>query len=205
MKFSYKNSVNFFSCFVRRRIMIDSPTIKIKNADFGIACRKATILPDFHELINSRTIILNCTFERASFLKLKEQLAASNDLQSFLANNAYPLAMARLLNVNFETMRTRLVMHGNRVDFTFFEAESKDIEVSAAGFATEDGDFDISGKISFSPEISETFPQELRVMLTEDSRGWLTYSLRVASSQSDSSLKIESDLIKIDFKEVKVN
>jgi hypothetical protein len=183
--------------------VLTEPVVTLKDADLKIKCEKALIVPRFSKLITKKTIILTCTFQNAAFLSLEEKIGESDDLAAFMQGGASAL-MEKLLNINFDTMKMELYLREGRVDFPHFNAMSKEGAISVSGYATEDGDFDIKGKISFPPATVKLFPPELVEMLTEDKSGWFAYSMHIEASQKNAFLKFDSDRLKIDFKQVTV-
>jgi len=199
----YKNYVGFPSCFLLRSVALDRPVFRLKDFDFALACQRALIEPRFNRLYTNRTIILDCYFENASLLGIDDKTKESD--QSFqLFNGGLGVLFERLKNLVFEDVHTRLVVYGETVEFPYFEAAGKESKIVASGYVTESGDFKIAAKIFFSPEVAAEFPEELKKMLTAESRDWLSYSLSIESGQDKSFLKLESDRFRLNFERLDV-
>ena len=201
---AYEGRLGFLQCFVYRFIDIKEPVFLIKDAKLELGCKQAFIEPNFSKLITKKTIILRCGLQDAKFLHLKEKIK-ENDDYSFLFQGDVSKLLDRIIDFQFDVILTTLFLYGETVEFKTFEARSKDINIYASGKATESGNISLKAKFFFSPEIVKEFPEEVNSLLTEESRGWLSYSLELEGGQETPFLNINSDRIKIEFKKINVN
>jgi len=201
---TYKNNSGVISCFILRRIALDKPVLTLKDVDLEIACSKAFIKPGFSQLFRKKAIMLVCRLEDASFLQVTEKMGNDDEFQAFFQGGTTDL-MERLISTLPNTIETELILHDDTVDITYFKAASASGEINASGFINDNGEFDITGKIRFPPEIAREFPEELRGMLTMDeATGWMSYSMHIRASQETPSFLFESDRLRINIKQVKV-
>jgi len=199
---AYENNSGVISCFILRRIALDKPVLTLKDVDLEIACSKAFIKPGFSQLFRKKAIILVCRLEDASFLQVTEKIGKDDEFQAFLQGGTTDL-MERLIGTLPNTIETELILHDDTVDITYFKAASASGEVKASGFINDDGEFDITGKMRFPPEIARELPKELSGMLTEDeATGWMSYSMHVRASEKTPSFLLESDRLRINIKQV---
>ena len=202
MTVAYKNHSGFISCFILRSIKLDNPVFALKDLDFALGCQKALIRPDFSELIKRKAIILECDLENASFLGAEEKIKESDD--NFLAflQGDVTAVFDMVANLVFDSVRTKLIVYGDTVEFPYYEAHSEGIKLKASGSASKSGDFDIEAKAFFSRETAEGFPEELKALLTEGSDGWFSYYLRAAGGKDKPFLELESDMFRLQFERV---
>ncbi len=182
----------------------------IRDFDLALGSQKATIEPDFSELLDKKAIILKCIIKNAAFLDIGEKIKNTGDLSGLFDGKIPPL-LNRLANVLFGTIEADLRIFGETLEFRSFKAESGDIEVSASGSVTESGDTKLDLEIFFSPGITATFPEELKSLLKAGERegasggetaGWLSYRVKLESGESKPFLKLETDFIKLEFKQI---
>lgn len=205
---NYKNHSGFISCFVFKTIKIEKPVFIIKDFSLALGCQYAYIRPDFSELANKKAIILNCSLKNASFFVLEKKMkGADGALGEFLGGiygeniNRAPF-LDRLINVLFGTVNTKLRIYGETLEFLSFDATSPDIRLCASGFITESEDLGLDMKIFFSPEMAQSFPEELKGLLTPVAKGWLSYRIELERSVKESFFKLDSDRIKMKFEKV---
>lgn len=198
---AYKNHSGFVSCFMLRLIELDNPLFILKDFGLRIKCQKALIEPDFSELAKKRVIILKCTLKNVTFLSGDEKIIKSDDFPASFENG--PLVLFdKLNNIVYDTIWTELGVYNEKVRFSSYQANSKDVKIWASGTVEESGNFNIRVKGFFSPEIVAGVSQELIGILTQESRGWLSYSINVASDKDKSLFKLDSDRFKLDFKKI---
>ena len=197
----YRNHAGFISCFILRSMRLENPVFMVKDFDFALGAEEACIKPDFRKMIKERAIVLRCTLENASFLTLGEKLGNNHDLFNLLGENLSALS-DELGNILYETMDAELLIYTDKVRLTSCEANSKYLKLRASGVVGKKGDMDVKAQIFFSPEIASHFPNGLSGILTEESKGWLSYALHIKRVQDKSFLKLESDKFKLDFERV---
>ena len=207
---AFENHSGIISCFVLRSIKLEKPVFKLKDFNAVVGCQSALIKPGFKDLFSKKAITLECELRNAAILNLQKDAADHADSESqvqipFLSGGDLSLVLDELCNNVYETMRATLVAHDDVIEFPFFEAQSKNIRISASGSARETGDINISIKALFSPEISTHLPEELLAILTEEPDGWLSYSVHFEGGETTPFLKFESDRFSFDFKEVEVH
>lgn len=199
----YENHSGFLSCFRLKFIELENPVFTLKDFDLALASRKAFIEPGFDRVLREKKITLACDLENTSFLNPRGRAGDPGELAE-LFQGSPSLLVDELAGLVFEHIHTDLVIYGETVEFPAFEAGSKDVKLYASGYITESGDFDIKVKLFFSPRVARGFPEELKMMLTEKSRGWFSYFLHVESGKGMPSLKLESDRFKLDFDRLEV-
>lgn len=200
---AYENHSGFLSCFILKHIILGNPVFTLEEPGLAIGCKKAFIEPDFSELISKKAITLRCTFQDVAFLHIEERISDPENMALFFEGGAGPL-LDRIKNMRFDAMRLTLVIYGETAEFPHFEAHSKDIKIYASGRMSESGDFKLKLKAFISPEMAGTLPLELSVLLTEESRGWLSYSLDAEGAEDEPFLRLKSDRIKIDFEKIEI-
>ncbi|MCQ9206610.1 MAG: hypothetical protein NG740_01840 [Omnitrophica bacterium] len=203
VKFDYKNHAGFVSCFLLRHIALEKPVVLLKDFDLALGCEKALIRPGFGKLLSEKKIILNCTLKNASLLSLREKIQKNGEFAAFF-QGALPLLFDKLTDLTFDSIHTVLIIYGETIEFPHFAAYARDCKLYAKGYATESGSFNIRAKMFFSPEIVRDFPEELKAVLTEESRGWLSYYAHVEGGSENSSFKLESDRFRINFEKLEV-
>ncbi len=210
---SYKNHSGFMSCFVTRRIKLEMPVFVIKDFDLALGAEKALIKPDFSEVLDKKTIILKCSIKNAAFLRAEEKFKDTDDLLGLFGGKMPPL-LDRLINVLFSDIDGDLRIFGKTLEFRSVRAESRDIKLLASGSVTESGDTKLDLEIFFSSEIVGAFPEELKAMLTAEATGlpdasadasaagWFSYRIKLESGESKPFLKLETDTLKLEFKQI---
>lgn len=201
---TYKNHSGFISCFVFRVIRLDNPVFVVQDFDLALECQNASIEPRLNKLITEKKIILKCALKNASFLNLDEKLKNNGEIAPFFAGEASAL-LKRLGGILYDAVHTEIIMHNDSVHFPYYTADSKDVKIRAFGHMSKKGDFDISLKILFAPEMTKQFPEALSALLTKESKGWSSYYMRIASGQEKPFLKVESDRFRLDFKEIEAH
>ena len=203
VKFDYKNHSGFVSCFLLRHIALDAPVVLLKDLDLALGCEKAFIRPEFGRLFSEKKIVLNLTLKNASLLIFREKIRETGEFTAFF-QGGLPLLFDKLTDSTFDSMHATLVIYGETIEFPHFAAYARDCKLYASGVASESGSFSVTAKIFFSSEAAGEFPEELKAVLTEESRGWLSYYAHVESGPENSSFKLESDRLKINFEKLEV-
>lgn len=198
---SYRNHSDFISCFLRRRISLKAPVFVLKDFDLALGAEKAFIEPDFSEVLDKKAIILKCGIKNAAFLHVEEKLKDTNDLAKLFGGEVPPL-LDKLANVLFSTIDGELRIFGETLQFRSLSAESRDIKLSASGSVTESGDTKLELEIFFSPEIVGAFPEELKSMLRAEATGWFSYRIKLESGESRPFFKLETDTLRLEFKQI---
>lgn len=195
IKAEYKNHSGIISCFLLRSIALDEPVFKLEDFDLALGCRKAFIRPGFKRLLANKAILLKCDLENAFFL-------SDGFMPPF--NGGFSALFERLTGHVFENMQAELFIYGETIEFRSLEMHSKDITIYSYGTVNESGSFDIDARIYLSPEIVKSFPEELKAMLTEESRGYLSYHFSIEGGKDKSFLKLESDRFRLNFERLDI-
>lgn len=203
IKFDYKNHSGFVSCFLLRHIALDAPVVLLKDFELALGCEKAFIQPGFSKLFSEKKILLNLTLKNASLLSFREKIRENGEFAAFF-QGSLPLLFDKLTDLTFDSMHAVLIIYGETIEFPHFAAYARGCKLYASGFASESGSFSITAKMFFPPEATVEFPEELKAVLTEESRGWLSYYAHVESGPENSSFKLESDRLKINFEKLEV-
>ena len=200
---SYENHSGLLSCFILRFIELEKPVIRLRDFDFSLSSERVFIEPRFHRLFSDRTIVLNCNMENARFLATDENASQNDDLLGLFQGGA-SLILKHLTRMQFDHIHAELAIWGETVEFYSFEADAPDVRIYASGRIAESGSLGLNMRIFFAPELARDFPEELGNLLTQEARGWLSYSLSVETGRDKSFLKMESENIKIDFERLEV-
>ena len=201
IEMNYRNHSGFRSCFIKREVELKNPIFTITDADLLIGAESATLYPDFSRTFKESIIILKCEIKNASLLEIEEKFKGSNEDILKLGANVNDL-LDEVLNILFFKINTTLLIDKDSVHFETFEATSENIKIIASGFVNEAGDFSVNASFLFSPEIVSKIPEKVTEMLRQEENGWFSYSLRAESGKKNSYLKFESDLLKIDFRQI---
>jgi len=182
---------------------LENPVFLLRDFDLALGCQEAYIQPDFSKVKDESAILIKCELKNASFLKIKERIAESAQ-KLLLFDKDLAGILEELGNILYGNMSVTLRLYTGRVEFSSCEAYNRDIRLNASGTVTEEGDLDIKAKVFFSPELTGKLPEELSSVLTEESRGWRSYSLHLEKGEEKPFLKLESDRIRFDFKKIEV-
>lgn len=198
---SYGNHSGLIDCFVRKRINLEAPVFLIKDFDLALGSQSALIRPDFTEALDKKTITLKCSIKNASLLHVKDKIKDTDDIAGFFGGKTSQL-LDRLANVLFDTIDGELRIFGETLEFRSLKAVSNEIKLTASGSVTESGSINLSLEVFFAPDIVATFPDELKAMLKAEATGWFSYRIKLANSASESIFKLETDMFRVEFKEV---
>ena len=201
IEMNYRNHSGFMSCFVKRKVELKNPIFRITDADLLLGAESAILYPDFSRTFSENIIILKCKIKNASLLEIEEKFKSSGEDFFQLGANINDL-LDEILDILFFEINTTLLIDKDSVHFETFEATSENIKIIASGFVNEAGDFSINASFSFSPQIVLKFPEKVTEMLRKEESGWFSYSLQAESGEKNSYLKFESDLLKIDFRQI---
>ena len=188
------------------------PVFVIRDFDLAVGSQDALIEPDFSEVLDKKTIILKCSIKNATFLRAGEKFSRSSGIPPKAGKDAdellglfgaeMPPLLDILANVLFSTIEGELRIFGETLEFRSVKAESRDIKLSASGSVTESGDTKLELEIFFSPEIAAAFPDELKAMLKVEATGWFSYRIKLESGEAKPFLKLETDRLKVEFKQI---
>lgn len=130
---------------------------------FTLYADEAVLKPSFDQLAKKGQIILSFSMKGVR-LGSKKGMASSDDIFSL------PFSPEQ----KYGRMGLVAALGGNVIKITDFNARSKDIKMSGTcTFLRDRNDISVYFKISFSPEISATFPEDLRKhALALDDDGW---------------------------------
>jgi len=201
----YKTNAGFVSCFILRSIKLENPKLHLEDIDVNIACKTAYFRPRFDEIVDKKTIVLDCVLNDVFFPDVTGDLQSAKELPFLLQGSTQALTDMVRSVAYYDYVYATLALHDDRVTFRSFEAKSDSLRLNASGFITEGGDFEIKLKIFFSPEFTKDFPEEAKGFLTQEGSGWLSYSFKAENSQNSMFFNLESDQIKINFKKVEVH
>ena len=184
-----------------RAIELKSPVFSPKDFDFSIGCEKAFIEPDFSRVADKGAIRLSCVLEKAVFQDAEEKLGDAGEFFP-LAGAASSGLFEKIKNFSFDNIFVTLEACGETVDIISFDARSGDIKILASGSVNEKGKLEFASRIFFSPAIASELSGDARGFLKEESSGWMSYSASFSGGENASSLKFDSDRIKIEFNEM---
>jgi len=175
----------------------------LKDFNFALGCQKAYIEPSFKDMLKKRVIILKCALENASFLGVEEKFSQNTE-RILLFDKDLTSLLAKLRTLLYDNIYATLLIYENRVEFSSYEATSRDVLIRASGSITETGELDIKAKAFFSPRIINELPEGLSGILTEEADGWYSYTLHVEKGEEKPFLKLDSDRFRFDFENIEL-
>ncbi|MBN1353627.1 MAG: hypothetical protein JW994_03030 [Candidatus Omnitrophica bacterium] len=198
---AYKNHSGFIACFILRFMRLESAVFRLHGTNVTLTCREAYIEPSFDRFLSNRSIRLNCTLNDVSLSRLSGSVGDKVAAAPFLQANAR-LLIDKVMNISYDKMFAEIKVHGDTAEFPYCAAYSSYLRLVASGQVSESGIFSLKLKIFVSPKMAEELPSDVRALLSEESRDWLSYSLSIKNESDASSFSLESDKFRLNFETV---
>ncbi|MCK4463231.1 MAG: hypothetical protein KAU58_02865 [Candidatus Omnitrophica bacterium] len=196
----YSNRCGFASTFIFKTAHLKSFVLEATENPLKIKCVNADIKFDYSKTLTKGVIGLRCRFNKPIF---SGKSTSGEEAATFL--ETLPSILFSMLgetaNLQYDDIFCDLLMYGDTAEILLFTANSRHVIMRVKGKVTTDGQVDVDLKAYFSPEFIANFSDEVKLLLEEETSGWMSFRTGIKSSKEKAFLELDSDRFRLSIGE----
>lgn len=192
----YSNRCGFASAFIFKTAHLKSFVLEAKESPFKIKCVNADIWFNYSKTLTKGIIGLHCRFNKPVFSGKSVSGGETATFPEILPSILFSM-FGETANLQYEDIFCDLLMYGDTAEILMFTANSRHVIMKLKGKASTDGQVDVVLKAYFSPAFIADFSDEVKLLLEEETGGWMSFSTGIKSSKEKPFLRLDSDRFRL--------
>ncbi len=196
----YSNRCGFASAFIFKRVHLKSFVLEAAENPFKIKCASVDIWFDYSKTLTRGAVGLHCRLNKPMFLGESTSQEKAATFLEILPSILFSM-LGKTANLQYDDIFCDLLMYGDTAEILLFTANSRHVIMRVKGKATSDGQVDVNLKAYFSPEFIANFSDEVKLLLEEETDGWMSFRIGIKSSKEKPFLELDSDRFRLSIRE----
>ena len=201
-KASYSNRCGFVSAFIFKTVHLKSFVLEAKENPLKIKCVNADIWFNYSKTLTKGIIGLHCRLNKPTFSGKSTSGEEAATFLEILPSILFSM-LGKTADLQYDDIFCDLLMYGDTVEILMFTANSRHVIMKLKGKASTDGQVDVDFKVYFSPAFIANFPDEVRLLLEEETGGWMSFRTRIKNSKEKPFLQLDSDRFRLSIGQIK--
>ncbi len=196
----YSNRCGFASAFIFKTVRLKSFVLEAKENPLKIKCVNADIWFNYSKTLTKGIIGLHCRFNKPVFSGRSTPQEEKATFLEILPSILFSM-LGETANFQYDDIFCDLLMYGDTVEILMLTADSRHVIMKLKGKASTDGQVDVDLKVYFSPAFIANFSDEVKLLLEEETGGWMSFRTGVKSSKEKPFLRLDSDRFRLSIGE----